>query len=212
MQLANLTSGHPLVHFVAFLSKRARKRGLDVNPFNVYGSPLRGPRLKSVVVVGRPGAYGWSRRLRRGANCIVARWEGGDQISDGELRLYLDDFVKEGRITGAQRVEFYDAIVRLDEGKGMSSDLRSISRFGKLLSIRVIVRTSEPPRPEMKLVPRGLTYGQAYRLASFIRKDALRGVEVRVVNANRANQGSSTSSWWKMSPGEYSVRVCPSVT
>ncbi len=176
---------------------------MDENP------PTDGhPRFKSVVVVGGPGAYGWSRRLRRGANCIVARWEGGDQISDEELRLYLDEFVERGRITGAQRVEFYGAITRLDEGKGGTDDLRSIRTFAKLLGMKAIVRPSEPPLPKGKPGPHGLTYGQAYRLAAFIRRNA-RGVEVRVVRADNEDQGSHAVSWWRLSPGDYSVSVRP---
>ncbi len=129
-----------------------------------------GPQFKTVVVVGKPGTYGWSKRLRRSANCIIARWEGGDQISDWELGWHLGEFVRAGKITEAQRDEFSRVIRRLDEDRGGTEDLQSMRAFAKILGMRVVVKASEPALPEMKPGAYSMTYRQAYRLASFIKK------------------------------------------
>ncbi len=169
-----------------------------------------GPQFKTVVVVGRPGRYGWSKRLRPGANCVVGRWEGGDQISDWELGWYLGQFVRAGKITRAQRSEFYGVIRKLDEGKGGTEDLPSIRAFAKVLGMRVIVKASEPPLPKVKPGPYSMSYKQAYRLAAFLRRDT-QGLEVRVRKADKENQRSPMASWWRLSPGSYTVSVRPSV-
>ena len=95
----------------------------------------------------KPGRYGWSRRLRRGANCIIARWEGGDRVSYSELGSYMDELVKGGVITGAQREEFYGSIRKLDEGRGGAGDLRTIRVLGNALSMRVVLRGREASFP-----------------------------------------------------------------
>lgn len=179
-----------------------------MNSFTVDEYLLAGPRFKTVAVVGRPETYGWSRRLRRGANCIIARWEGGDQISDCELGWHLDEFVKAGKITEAQRIEFYDAIRRLDGDKGRAEDLQSIRDLAKIISMRVIIKANEPPLPEVKPRPYCMTYQQAYRLAAFIRKSA-QGVEVHVVRTDDEDHGPSGTGWWRSNPGSYTVKVGP---
>ena len=102
---------------------------------------------KTAVIVGEPGRYGWSRLLRRGTDCIIARWEEGDSISCSELGSYIDELVKGGVMTGAQREEFYGSIRKLDERRGGAGDLRSIRTFGKALSMRVVLRGREAPLP-----------------------------------------------------------------
>jgi hypothetical protein len=119
---------------------------------------LVGPRFKSVVVVGQPGTYGWSKRLRAGTSCVVSRWEGGDFISEGELDAYLDLFVRAGKITGAQRDEFRDAIRKLDSGIGEAADMRSIRAFARILGMRVIAKASEPPLPYLEPGACSMTY------------------------------------------------------
>ncbi|MDG7012987.1 MAG: hypothetical protein JRN11_08455 [Nitrososphaerota archaeon] len=136
-----------------------------------------GPAFKTVVVVGKPGRYGWSRRLRRGANCIVARWEGGDRISYSELESYMDEFVKGDVITGAQREEFYGSIRKLDEGRGGAGDLRSIRAFGKALSMRVVLRGREAPFREVEPGLYSMSYREAYGLARSMKSHAA-GVDV----------------------------------
>ena len=72
-------------------------------------------------------------------------WEGGDRISYSELGSYMDELVKGGVITGAQREEFYGSIRKLDERRGGAGDLRTIRALGKALSMRVVLRGREAP-------------------------------------------------------------------
>ncbi len=169
---------------------------------------LVGPRFKSVVVVGRPGTYGWSRRLQEAANCIVARWEGGDQISDWELGWHLGQFVRAGKITENQRIEFYEAIRRLDEDKGGVEDLQSMRAFAKILGMRVIAKASEPPLPYVEPGPHSMSYWEAYGLAHYIRLHAPE-VDVRVVKSAEEGHFPFGGNGPKSRPGAYFVKTGP---
>ncbi|MBI3860211.1 MAG: hypothetical protein HY296_08310 [Thaumarchaeota archaeon] len=181
---------------------------MDSFNFDEYLLNDRVPGYKSVVVVGKPGTFGWSKRLRKAANCIIARWEGGDQISDRELGWHLGQFVRAEKITDAQRNEFYGAIRKLDKGKGGPEDLQDIKFLAKVLGLRVIMKSCEPPLSKVTPGPHGLTYRQAYSLAASIRKSTP-GLEVRVVKMGDEGQESSVSGWWSSLPGSYTVRVGP---
>ncbi len=181
---------------------------MSMDSFDLDKYLLAGPRLKSVVVAGGPGTYGWSKRLQKAAGCIVARWESGDRISDWELGWHLGQFVRAGKITEAQRSEFSGAIRRLDKDKGGAEDLRSVRALGKIIAMKVVVKAIEPPLQEVKPGPYPMTYPQAYRLARFIRKST-QELEVRVVRTGDEDHESPTTSWWRSPPGSYTVKVGP---
>ena len=204
--LSGLTPGHSPPRRGLISGLGVRRRGLS----DLAQWPLpEGPAFKTVVVIGKPGRYGWSRRLRRGANCIIARWEGGDRISYSELESYLDELVKGGVITGAQREEFYGSIRKLDERRGGAGDLRSIRAFGKALSMRVVLRGREAPLRAVKPGPYSVTYWQAYRLARRI-KSRSAAVEVHVVKGDEESPRSSSRGGGPVSrPGAYAVRAGP---
>ena len=167
-----------------------------------------GPAYKTVTVVGRPGRYGWSRRLRKGANCIVARWEGGDQLSTDELLLYLDEFVDTGKIDEAKKVEFFAAIRRLDAGKGKVEDVKRIRTLAKALGMKVVLKASEPSLPYVKPGAYSMTYWQARGLARFIKR-TVAGVDVRVYRVERHAELPPTVKEPVSRPGGYVVRVSP---
>lgn len=175
---------------------------------SAQGYLLEGSSFKSVVVVARPGRYGWSKRLRRDTNCIVARWEGGDHISDGELRWYLDQFVSLGRITKAQRIEFHGAIRRFDENRGGAEDAQSVRTLSKILGMRMVVKASEPPLPKVKPGLYSMTYWQAYRFARFIRR-TVTGVDVRMYRVERQARLPLGVKESKSRPGGYAVKISP---
>ena len=202
-----MTPGHspPLRGLISGLE--ARRKGLS--DLAAQWSLHEGPGLKTVTVVGKPGKYRWSRRLRRGADCIIARWEGGDRISYAELESYLDELVKGGVITGAQREEFYGSIRKLDEGRGGAGDLRSIRAFGKALSMRVVLRGREAPLRAVNPGLCSMTYWQAYRLARHI-KSRFAAVEVHVMKDDEENPRFSSRGGGPVSrPGAYAVRARP---
>lgn len=173
-----------------------------------YEYRLDGPHFKSFVVVGRPGRYGWSKRLRKGANCVLARWEGGDMISDRELRWYLDEFVRMGKLTRVQRTEFYRAIRRFDEKKGEAGDLQSVRTFAKALGMHAVIRAHEPPLPKVKPGLYSSSYWQAYRLARYIRR-TVTGVDVRAHRIERYAKLPAGGKESKSRPGGYAVKISP---
>ena len=205
--LSDLTPGHRPPRRGLISGLEARRKGLS--DLAAKWSLPEGPAFKTVVVIGKPGRYGWSRRLRRGANCIVARWEGGDRISYAELESHLDELVKGGVITGAQREEFYGSIRKLDERRGGAGDLRSIRAFGKALSMRVVLRGREAPRRGVKPGSYSMTYWQAYRLARHIESRSA-AVEVHVMKDDEENPRFSSRGGGPVSrPGAYVVRARP---
>ena len=205
--LSDLTPGHrrPRRGFISGLE--VRRKGLS--DLAAQWSLHEGPGLKTVTVVGKPGKYRWSRRLRRGADCIIARWEGGYRISYSELKSYLEELVKEGLITGAQREEFYRSIRKLDERRGGAGDLRSIRAFSRALSMRVVLRGCEA---HLRAVNPGLcsmTYWQAYRLASQM-KSRSAAVEVHVMKDDEENPRFLSRGGGAVSrSGAYVVRASP---
>jgi hypothetical protein len=172
---------------------------------------LVGPGFKTLVVVGKPGTYGWSKRLRPGTRCIIARWEGGDFISEGEVDSYLDLFVRAGKITGAQRVEFREAIRKFDASKGETADARSIGAFAKILGMRVITRAGELPLRHVEPGAYSMTYWQAYGLARLMRMYAPE-VDVRVVKSAEEERFPFGGNGPKSRPGAYLVRTGPGKT
>ena len=201
-----MTPGHrpPLGGLISGLGARRK----DLADLAQWSLP-EGPAFKTVVVIGKPGRYGWSRRLRRGANCVVARWEGGDRISYSELESYLGELVKGGVITGAQREEFYGSVRKLDERRGGAGDLRSIRAFGKALSMRVVLRGREAPRRGVKPGSYSMTYWQACRLARHIESRSA-AVEVHVMKDDEEDLRFLSRGGGPVSrPGAYVVRASP---
>jgi len=167
-----------------------------------------GPSFRTFVVVGRPGTYGWSKRLRPGTRCIIARWEGGDFISEGEVDAYLDLFVRAGKVTGAQRVEFREAIRKFDACKGETADVLSIRAFARILGMRVITRASETPLRHVEPGEYSMTYWEAYGLARRIRMYAPE-VDVRVAKSAEEGRFPFGGNGPKSRPGAYLVRTGP---
>ena len=169
---------------------------------------LAGPRFKTVTVVGEPGRFGWSERLRKGENCVVARWEGGDLISEGNLRLILEGFAEVGRTTRTQSVELFDAIARLDVGKGRVDDLDKVRALARILGIRVVRKAKETPLPRGTLEEHNLAYWQAYRAAQLMKKSAI-GAKVQVRRIEGRPRFPAGTRGSKDHLGGYFVRVTP---
>lgn len=74
--------------------------------------------------------------------------------------------------------------------------------------MRIIIRGTEPALPEAKPGPNGLTYRQAYRLASIVRKGT-QGVEVRVVRGDDEEHESSMVTRWRSPHGAITSKVSP---
>lgn len=171
------------------------------------GHFAEGHGFKTVVVLKRAGRYGWSRSFAL-TKCVIARWGGGDAISDRNLRWYLDRFLGEGRITATQKFEFYEAIKRLDGNRGSARDVQSIRALGTVLGMKLRIKARESRPPPVKP---GLSYWQAYRLARFLRNTAA-GVNVRVYRTGqhaRLPRGIEDSM---SRQGVYAIKVTPSGT
>ncbi len=162
----------------------------------------------TVRVVGKPGRYGWSKRLRKGENCVVARWQCGDLVSVNQLRLILDALADAGKISQDQSSEFFRAIRRLDENAGKIEDLRSVRTLAKVLGMRVIVKVREPRLPYVKPRLYSSTYWEAYGLVRYLRR-TVPGVDVRVrrVEQHAKLPACRRESRWR--PGGYSVSGHP---